>query len=430
MRFRRCLGQAALALTLGAPPAGGQRLKQRVLDLFRFGDCGSPLCLDGSVNAANGHGNHFIPDAIAGTSAIIGFLTSAIGNSAAAIPLSAGSSGTTYKFVNGLPVQTSTSLGPIFGERAQTLGKSRLLLSGSLTDIDFRTIRGTPLDQLVFNLAHEDRPPPGLGDPLLENDVIEVRMDLAVSLTVSTFAVTYGLSDRIDLGLAVPLVRTSLQGRSTAQIFPFGSTAVHFFTGTETSPGLRASTATFGSATGLGDIALRLKGNVLSTTRLALAVMGDARLPTGREDDLLGTGHVAVRAQTIASAQFGAFAPHLNLGYLLRTGAGESDALVAVAGFDQPLSSWATIAVDLLSEWQVGTSDPRLPGPIQYLQPFPRTVLPTNIANRKDHRVNGSVGFKFQTRNGPMLVASGFFPLMAGGLQPYVAWNLGLEFNF
>jgi hypothetical protein len=242
--------------------------------------------------------------------------------------------------------------------------------------------------------------------------------------------VTYGLSDRVDLGLAVPIVRTSLQGRSTAQIFPFGSTAVHFFSGTESSPGLRASTATFGSATGLGDIALRLKGNVLSSARVGLAIMGDARLPTGSEDDLLGTGQLALRAHAIASAQFGAFAPHLNLGYLMRTGAGRADALLAVAGFDQPLSSWATIALDLLSEWQVGSSDLQLPGPIRFVLPFPRTVLPTNISNRKDHRINGSVGFKFQTRNGPMLVTSGFFPLKAGGLQPYVAWNLGLEFNF
>lgn len=430
--MKRDLLLAGLALAALAGPARAQHLRDRVIDLFSFGNCGHPLCLDGSVNAANGHGDHFIPDVIANNSAVIGFLTTAIGSSASSIPLSASSSGQTFKFVNGLPVRTSTSSGPIFGERAQTLGRGRVLLGASLTDIDFRTIRGTPLDELVFNLAHEDRPPTGvLGDPLLENDIIEVRMKLDMHLTVSTFFLTYGLSDRVDLGIALPLVHTSLQGRSTGQIFPFGSTVVHFFSGTPENPGLRASAATFGSATGLGDIAVRLKANLSSSDRFGFALMGDARLPTGNEDDLLGAGHFVFRGSAIASGQFGSFAPHLNLGYALRTGSGRSDNLLATLGFDQPMASWATLAVDLLSEWQLGTPDLVLPGPIQFQYPFARTVIPTNIANRKDHRVTGSLGFKFQTPGGgPLLIASGLVPLRAGGLQPYAAWNLGAEFNF
>jgi len=428
VRYRLMI--AGLALLVGAGPAQAQRLKDRVLELFSFGDCGHPLCLDGSVNAANGHGNHFIPDVIANNSAIISFLTSAIATSAASVPLSASSSGQTFKFVNGLPVKTSNSTGPIFGERAQTLGKSRLLLGASLTNISFKTLRGTPLDELVFNLAHEDRPPTGLGDPLLENDIIEIRLSLDMSVLVSTFFLSYGLTDRLDIAVAAPLVRTALQGRSTAQIFPFGPTAVHFFTGAETNPGLRASAATFGSATGLGDIALRLKGNVLSNDRFGLAVLADARLPTGNDDDLLGTGVLSLRANAVASAQLGPFAPHLNVGYLLWTGSQRSDALLVTAGFDQPMSAWATIALDVLSEWELGASKLRLPGPIQFQLPFPRTVIPSNIADRNDHRVTGSVGFKFQTPRGPLIIVSGLFPLRAGGLQPYTAWSLGLEFSF
>jgi hypothetical protein len=429
--MRRHLLLAGLALALLAGPARAQHLRDRVLDLFSFGNCGHALCLDGSVSAANGHGDHFLPDVISNNSAILGFLTTAIGSSASSIPLSASSSGQTFKFVNGLPVRTSSSAGPIFGERAQTLGRSRLLIGAGLTNISFKTIRGTPLDQLVFNLAHEDRPPVGvLGDPLLENDIIEVRMNLQMSLSVATFFLTYGLSDRVDVGLAVPLVRTSLEGRSVAQIFPFGSEVVHFFSGTPENPELRATAVTYGSATGLGDLAVRLKANLVSGERFGLAVMGDARLPTGDESNLLGSGHTVLRTNAIASAQFGSFAPHVNLGYQLRTGAGRSDDFLATVGFDQPMAPWATLAVDVLSEWELGTPDLVLPGPIQFQAPFPRTVIPTNIADRKDHRVIGSFGFKFQTKGGPLLIASGLVPLRAGGLQPYAAWNLGAEFNF
>ena len=419
-----------LALIFAPSAARAQHLKDRVFELFQFGDCGHPLCLDGSVNAANGHGSHFIPDVIATNASIIGFLTSAIGTSAASIPLSASSSGQTFKFVNGLPVKTSTSTGPIFGERAQTLGRGRLLLGASLTSISFKTIRGTPLDQLVFNLVHEDRPPAGMGDPLLENDYIEVRMALDMSLRVSTLQVSYGLTDGLDVGVAVPLVHTSLQGRSVAQIFPFGSTAVHFFSGTADNPGLRATAATFGSATGLGDLALRVKGRIVTTERLGVSVMGDARLPTGNADDLLGSGHLAFRANAVVSAQFGAFAPHANFGMLAWSGDERNDALLATVGFDQPMSPWATLAIDLLSEWQLGASRAKLPGPVHYEHPFARTVIPSNIADRKDHRVVGSVGAKFQTRGGPLIIGSALFPLKAGGLQPSAAWSLGLEFNF
>jgi hypothetical protein len=427
----RCPTILGLALSFAATSAQAQHLRDRVLDLFRFGECGHPLCLDGSVNAANGHGDHFIPDVIATNGSLIGFLTSAIGTSIGSIPLSASSSGQTFKLVDGLPVKTSTSAGPIYGERAQTLGKGRLLLGASLTNFSFRTLRGTPLDQLVFNLVHEDRPPVGvLGDPALENDYIEVRMALDMSLRVATFQASYGLADGLDVGVAVPLVHTSLQGRSTAQIFPFGPTAVHFFTGTPDNPGLRATAATFGSATGLGDLALRIKGRVVSSERFGLSLMGDARLPTGDEENLLGSGHLALRGYAVASARFGAFSPHLNLGYLAWSGREHNDALLATAGFDHPVSSWATFALDLISEWQLGSPALELPGPIRFTVPFVRTVYPSNIADRRDHRVVASAGFKLQTRGGPLLIGGGLVPLKAGGLQPYAAWNLGLEFNF
>ena len=95
--------------------SSAQGMQDRIRELFSFGACGRPLCLDNSVNATNGHGDHFIPDLIARNGAILDFLSDAIAASASNLPLSASSSGVTIKFVGGLPVRTSTSLGPIFG---------------------------------------------------------------------------------------------------------------------------------------------------------------------------------------------------------------------------------------------------------------------------------------------------------------------------
>lgn len=47
-------------------------LRDLIRDLFSFGSCGKPLCLDNSVNATNGHGDHFLPDLAASNGAILG----------------------------------------------------------------------------------------------------------------------------------------------------------------------------------------------------------------------------------------------------------------------------------------------------------------------------------------------------------------------
>lgn len=425
---------AVLAFPLQAQSQTRTNLRDRIRDLFSFGSCGQPLCLDGSVNAANGHGNHFLPELIAGNSAIIGFLTDAIGVNASNLPLSASSSGQTFKFVGGLPVKTSASLGPVFGERAQTVGRGRFVVGANLTSVKFTSLRGVPLDKLVLNFTHDDVAGvgrPGLGDPEKENDILQVRLDMGVNLLVSTFFATYGVSDAFDLSIAVPLVHTSLTGRSTAQIYPFGGpTSVHFFTGSPENPGLIANAATFGSVTSIGDIALRLKANVRSDERLGMALLADARLPTGSEEDFTGAGHLSLRGLAIVSGRFGDFSPHLNVGYMLRTGEGRNDALLATGGFDQPVSGWATMSVDVLSEWETGASALKLPETVTLIYPFVRTVEPTNIPEMKDHRVSGSLGFKFRTPGGPILVTNALVPLRRGGLQSNLVWTVGLDMNF
>ena len=435
--FARRLASVLALCALAAPSVAAQHhvpLRDRIRELFSFGSCGQPLCLDGSVSAANGHGNHFLPELIASNSAIIGFLTDAIGLTASNLPLSASSSGQTFKFVGGLPVRTSASLGPVYGERAQTLGRGRFVVGANLTGVKFNSLRGVPLDRLVLNFTHDDvegTGRPGLGDPEKENDVLQVRLDLGVNLLVSTFFATYGLSDGVDVSVAVPLVRTSMTGRSVAQIYPFGGpTAVHFFTGTPTDPGLIANAATFGSSTSIGDVALRLKANVRSHERLGVAFMADARLPSGSEEDFTGAGHLAVRGLAVMSGRFGDFSPHLNAGYMLRTGEGRKDALLLAGGFDQPVAPWATLSVDVLSEWETGESALRIPEPVELIYPFVRTVEPTNIPDIKDHRANGSFGFKFRTPGGPILVTNVLVPLRRGGLQSSLSWTVGLDMNF
>ncbi len=419
---------AVALLYLGATPLAAQgSLRDQLAVLFTFGSCGEPLCLDVDPEF---HGQHFIPANQAGNQAVLAFLDAAIGRSVANLPFGATSSGVTFTFEGGVPVTTSLSAGPIFAERAQTLGRGRVYVGVSMTGLHFQEIRGVDLDDLALNFAHEDVNPDGLGDPGFENDIFQVRLGLDMSILVTAVQITWGALDFADVGIVVPLVRTTLAGTSQAQIFPFGSTAFHSFGGDPSAPVLNDQTSTSGSATGLGDIATRLKVNVARAEHVGVAVLADLRIPTGRPEDFLGSGELSWRAVGIVSGRWSGFSPHVNAGYLVRTGDLDSDALLATVGFDQLIGSWATVAAEFISEWQVGDNKLPLPSPIALDSPFQRTIPSSDIPNRRDNLLAGSFGLKATTNRGITLVGNLIVPLGNGGVQPGPVWTAGIEYTF
>jgi hypothetical protein len=444
--MRRVLVTAALVLLAGQP-LQAQRLRDKLSDLFIFGTGDSPLNLGGTSDPNNPesiriHGNHFIPAAVASNGTVISFLTNSIGSNVSNVPLSATSGGSTFSFQGGVPTRTSTSAGPILGERAQTLGRGRVLAGLARTGVHFKTLRGVDLGHLRFTFTHANTDFPGcdsiaggdcslLGVPTLENETIDLNLALDVRLTVTAFLLTFGLSDRIDVGVALPLVSISVDGTSNAQINPFGPPpAVHFFGGTPDNPILTASQRVDGSTTGLGDVDGRVKVNLRRGEPLSVAVLGDVRFPTGSESDLLGSGAWAARGLAILSAHFGAFSPHANFGYLYRGGQFENDAVLATVGFDHLMAPWATLAIDVLAALQVGESPLQVPGPVMIEAPYRREIIPTVIPDSRDDLVAGSVGVKLTAASGLTVVGNGAWSLNRGGLRPDVIWTAGLEYNF
>jgi hypothetical protein len=122
---------ACITLVVPSLPASAQGLRDRISDLFIFGPGQSPLFLAGSGDPSNpislqAHGLHFIPSSSAENASLIAFITDALGANVANIPIGSTSGGETFRFEGGVPVRTSTSAGPIFAERAQTLGGGRV----------------------------------------------------------------------------------------------------------------------------------------------------------------------------------------------------------------------------------------------------------------------------------------------------------------
>jgi hypothetical protein len=419
---------------------GAQSLKQEVQKLFTFSDhgpCGELICL---FNLTGFHGTHFNPSADTAGAEFISFVQSSIGISVANTPITSATGGKTFRFEGGLPVATSTSAGPILGERSQTLGRGRLFVGFGLTQMTYQRLRGVPVNRIGFTFTHEDldtlpggSSAPGrdtLGSPNFENDVINVNVNMNVSLLVAAVSVNYGIVDGVDVGVTVPFVRTSIQGTSVATIVTTDPAVDHFFDSTSAGTILTAQSSAQGAASGLGDVEGHIKINVAQGQRFGVALFGSARFPTGDADNLLGTGRFSARGLGVLSANWGNFSPHLNLGYTVRDDSVQNNSVDATIGYDNLISSWATMAFDVISSWQIGASRLKLPNPVQYQAPVARTLNVTNIPNQRDDYLSVAVGFKFTTKRGIQIVTNALFPLRDSGLQPNVMWTGAIGYNF
>ena len=109
---------------------------------------------------------------------------------------------------------------------------------------------------------------------------------------------SYGITDRLAIGAAVPIVHVRFNGERTRTV-----------NGVST---LMSSQS--GSATGLGDMSVQGRYIVSGGSLRGLSVGGDLRFPTGREEDLLGSGDMALRMLGIGSWEEGQVALHANGG--------------------------------------------------------------------------------------------------------------------
>ena len=148
------------------------------------------------------------------------------------------------------------------------------------------------------------------------------RRTNTIESTVSQFtgALTYGITDRVDVSLAVPVVRTRLSLLSNATIYRLGTgtnVRVHYFRDDLAIGGYGSTHQYFieGSASGIGDLLVRAKATMMREGPRAFAAGVDVRVPTGDEQNLLGAGAPGVRPFAAFSASYRAFAPHANISY-------------------------------------------------------------------------------------------------------------------
>ena len=126
------------------------------------------------------------------------------------------------------------------------------------------------MDDIRFTFAHvdvvEDDGP--LGRNPNESDTIDLLLDLDVDANISAFYGSYGVTDNLDIGIAIPIVHVDIDGtaRATISSFTFAQSgeANHNFVDDPTNPNLVRAVPYGDDAFGVGDIALRFKYRFLN----------------------------------------------------------------------------------------------------------------------------------------------------------------------
>ena len=354
------------------------------------------------------------------------------------IPLPSPASGFTYEFDPSLGVfsRTTDSFGPILAERADTIGENRLSVGFAFQRFTFDTIENLDLNSVPAVFTHDSFELRGGRD-----DVVTTRNAIDARVSQATAFLTYGVTNRLDVSIGVPIISTSLTVVSEATVQRLGTTGsseVHFFRGSDDLVGDRRVFTAFGNASGLGDITVRLKGTLTRNGPHGLGLGLDLRLPTGNEQQLLGSGAPGVRPFFIWSMARPTVSPHVNAGYLWNgssvlagnpaTGesADMSDQVFYTVGADMSVGSRLTLAFDVLGRILIDA--PRIRQE-RFMSPNGVDEF-SNIrfVNDTFSEHDGAIGIKLNLAGELLLDVNVLFRLDNNGLRDKVTPFVGLEY--
>jgi len=420
-------------------------------------------------------------------------------------PLGSSTGGLTYVFDEtvGTFRRGSPSFGPMFAERALTIGRRKLSVGFNYQHTSYNTFEGQNLDDgsIKFYLRHQDcctfnllpNPPYSefsqnpngtrLTVPF-EGDIIQASLFLKATTDTTAVFANYGLTDRWDVGLAVPFVRVKLDARVVARIdrlvtcngllivpnpVPFAC-APDTHTFEYGNPNATQTVEHDGHASGVGDVILRTKYRFVNMTGGGLAAAVDVRLPTGDENELLGAGGTQAKFLLVASSQRGRIGQHVNLGYTTAHGtvagtltgqasASLPDEINYSGGAEIVATPRLTLMGDIVGRTLRGAgrldlvgaqfeySDPfKIPVPPGQTTPLtPQQIVemgiltfPTSTATYDEFSPRpgnltlllGTGGVKFNPFGNVLVSASVLFPLTDAGLRSRLTTIVGLDYAF
>jgi hypothetical protein len=355
------------------------------------------------------------------------------------VPLPSPGGGFTFQFDQTLGVfrRSTQSFGPILAERADTIGARRLSVGFAYQRYSYDSVEGVDLGNIPAVFTHDNASLLGGRE-----DVVTTRNAIEASVNQSTMFMTYGISDSLDMSLALPMVSTHLKVVSDATIQRLGTTneLTHFFRQSNGEIGVRRLFTATGEAAGIGDLLIRLKGVVRRGATSALALGANVRLPTGDEMNLLGSGATGIQPFALWSGTYGKMSPHLNVSYRWNgssvlagnpaTGESEHfpDQVNYAAGSEISVNDRFTVAVDVLGTYLIDSQRLR-PQTFQALD-GESTFANIGFVRESFNTLNGSIGVKADLIQRLLLQFNLLFKLDEHGLRDKVTPLIGVEYTF
>lgn len=197
-----------------------------------------PGSFSGVLYPVAGHPVHFRDDFAVST---LQPLTAGIGREANLLPLASPSSGVVLVYDPSLKtlVTGTDSLGPVLGERAETVGRHHLFIGFSYQFFNFDQLDGVNLRNFPVRLTHTDdnfditpsgTPPTttcsinaGVPGPVnldacaFVRDRIDTLNSISLKINQYTSYITFGLTKRVDVSMVIPIenVRMALTSQDT-----------------------------------------------------------------------------------------------------------------------------------------------------------------------------------------------------------------------
>jgi hypothetical protein len=373
----------------------------------------------------SGFQNEFVP-----------LLTSALGSQLALLPVASPASGFIFAKdpVTGVWTRSAQSFGPILTERAETIGKGRLSLGFSYQRFNFRSLDDASLQDIPAVFHHDATTSP------YGQDFITTVNSLTIKMDQFTFLGTVGITSWLDASLAIPVISGDVRVVSDATInrvaaFDPVTGPVHYFDPRDPVGSTRKAYYNSGTASGIGDITLRLKGNALKGERLGLSILTDVRFPSGDELNFLGAGTYGIKPFAALSYRLDQFSPHFNIGYewngdsllmgdlMAGTKGKFPNQFFYAVGTDIGVTQWATMAMDFMQQRIIDRPELVLR---TYTSPLSTTYPDITLGRGSSNVYQGAVGVKVNVASRLLVTANGLFTFNQAGLRDRFSPLLGI----
>jgi hypothetical protein len=400
-----------------SPQPGGRRSRYRALlfaallmGLSCGGNCRAQLCVTTHVTDLY----CLIPAAFHTEAAPFNALFTPFGTELSELP-TAKPGGMVLTFSHGLLVPASESLGAVFTERAEALGRHRFFVGVTYQDFLFNSVDGLDLKHIPIVLYYA---------PLQVYTVTDDRF--AIRAGQFTALAAYGVTSRIDVSVAIPFERISMGVSVNGNEYgPGGATAP-------------VSEYVPGTSSGLADVVFGAKAHLTEWKSIRLAAGVDVRIPSGDELNFLGSGTTGVKPY-LAVSRHGRISPHGNVGYqwngnsiLNANSSGGKQQLPTnffyTAGANFEATKKLTLIGDLLGQYFY--SAPRLAPPTPVAIPDFGNAPSVEPHTSGYAATNLGLGFKAQTYKHLILTGNLTIKLNNGGLRATVVPLAGLSYSF